>query len=140
MSRLFGAPVGSLAAVLAGVLMLVLGAVAVLALRNRVFFRLGVRNVRRRPARTALIVAGSMLGTAIIAAALTTGDTMSHTIRGAAVTALGQTDEVVAAKGIDTALAARRRGDRRPVLPAGLRRPHRTAHAPRPASSTASRP
>ncbi|MGZ6682458.1 MAG: ABC transporter permease, partial [Solirubrobacteraceae bacterium] len=106
MSRLFGAPVGSLAAVLAGVLMLVLGAVAVLALRNRVFFRLGVRNVRRRPARTALIVAGSMLGTAIIAAALTTGDTMSHTIRGAAVTALGQTDEVVAAKGIDTALAA----------------------------------
>ncbi|HEX6620364.1 MAG TPA: ABC transporter permease, partial [Solirubrobacteraceae bacterium] len=106
MSRLFGAPVGSLAAVLAGMLLLVLAAVAVLALRNRVFFRLGVRNVRRRPARTALIVAGSMLGTAIIAAALTTGDTMSHTIRGAAVTALGQTDEVVAAKGIDTALAA----------------------------------
>jgi putative ABC transport system permease protein len=106
MSRLFGAPVGSLAAVLAAMLMLALGAVAVLALRNRVFFRLGVRNVRRRPARTALIVAGSMLGTAIIAAALTTGDTMSHTIRSSAVTALGQTDEVVAARGIETALAA----------------------------------
>src|SRR5512132_4364066 len=106
MTRLFGAPIGSLTAVLAGVLVLAMGVVAVLALRNRVFFRLGVRNVRRRPARTALIIAGSMLGTTIIAAALTTGDTMSHTIRGAAVTALGQTDEVVAAQGIDTALAA----------------------------------
>src|SRR5512134_1055772 len=99
MSRLFGAPVGSLAAVLAAVVVLALAAVAVLAMRNRVFFRLGVRNVRRRPARTALIVAGSMLGTAIIAAALTTGDTMSHTIRITAVDALGTTDETIAPRG-----------------------------------------
>ena len=57
-------------------------------LRNRVFFRLGVRNARR-PGRTALIVAGLMLGTTIIAAALATGDTMSHTVRSAAVASLG---------------------------------------------------
>ena len=49
------------------------------------WFKLGVRNVGRRRGRTALIVVGLMLGTTIIATALTTGDTMSHTIRGAAV-------------------------------------------------------
>jgi len=105
-SKLFGIPVGSLAAVLTVLLIVVLGAVAALSLRNRVFLRLGIRNVRRRPGRSALIVAGSMLGTAIIAAALATGDTMSQTIRSSAITALGRTDEVVAAKGADAELAA----------------------------------
>ena len=52
-----------------------------LALRNPVLVRLGVRNFGRRRGRTALIVLGLMLGTTIIAAALVTGDTMSHTIR-----------------------------------------------------------
>jgi putative ABC transport system permease protein len=105
-SKLFGIPVGGLAAVLVLLLGAVLAAVAVLALRNRVFLRLGVRNVRRRPGRSALIVVGLMLGTAIITAALATGDTMSHTIRSSAVSALGQTDEIVAAKGVETTLAA----------------------------------
>jgi putative ABC transport system permease protein len=51
-----------------------------------------------------------MLGTAIIAAALATGDTMSQTIRSSATAALGQTDEVVAAKGIEAALATESSG------------------------------
>jgi putative ABC transport system permease protein len=105
MSKLFGIPVGGLAAALVLILAIFLAALGALALRNRVFFRLGVRNVRRRGGRSALIVVGLMLGTAIITAALATGDTMSHTIRSAAVSALGRTDEVVAAKGISTALA-----------------------------------
>jgi putative ABC transport system permease protein len=104
-SKLFGIPVGGLAAALVLILAVVLAAVAVLALRNRVFLRLGVRNVGRRRGRSALIVVGLMLGTAIITAALATGDTMSHTIRSAAVSALGQTDEVVAAKGVGTSLS-----------------------------------
>ena len=108
MSKLFGIPVGGLAAALVLILAIVFAALAVLALRNRVFFRLGVRNVRRRRGRSVLIVVGLMLGTAIITAALATGDTMSHTIRSAAVSALGRTDEVVAAKGISTALATSR--------------------------------
>ena len=49
-------------------------------------------------ARSALIVVGLMLGTTIIAAALD-GDTMNHTIRSTAVSALGETDEVVSARG-----------------------------------------
>jgi putative ABC transport system permease protein len=78
-----------------------LGVVAGLAIRNRVLFRLGLRNAIRRPARTALIVLGLMLGTTIISAALATGDTMSHTIRSAAITSLGQTDELVSARSAD---------------------------------------
>ena len=39
-----------------------------------------------------------MLGTTIIASALATGDTMSHTIRTAAITSLGQTDELVSVR------------------------------------------
>ena len=105
MSELFGIPVDAMAVVLVIVLAIALGAVAALAFRNRVFFRLGVRNVRRRPGRSALIVVGLMLGTAIITAALATGDTMSQTIRSSATSALGQADEVVAAKGVEASLA-----------------------------------
>ena len=98
MRELFGVPMGGLAVGLGLVTAVALGAVAVLAIRNRVLFRMGLRNALRRPARTALIVLGLMLGTTIIAAALSTGDTMSHTIRSAAVSALGETDEVVSAR------------------------------------------
>jgi putative ABC transport system permease protein len=103
MTKLFGIPIESLAIGLAGALALVLLGVAAFAVRNMVFLRLGVRNVRRRPGRSALIVAGSMLGTTIIAAALATGDTMSQTIRSSAIATLGRADEIVTAKGVDPA-------------------------------------
>ncbi len=105
MSKLFGIPMSVLAVVLVAALAAALSLVVALGLRNRVFFRLGVRNVRRRPGRSALIVVGLMLGTAIIAAALATGDTMTQTIRSSAVTALGQTDELVSARGATPDLA-----------------------------------
>ena len=99
MARLFGIPMGILAVVLVAALAAALVSVAVVAARNRVFLRLGIRNAQRRPGRSALIVVGLMLGTAIIAAALATGDTMTQTIRSSAVSALGQTDELVSARG-----------------------------------------
>jgi putative ABC transport system permease protein len=105
-TKIFGIPVGGLTAVLVVLLAIALAAVAALAVRNRVFFRLGVRNLKRRRGRTVLIVTGLMLGTAIISAALATGDTMSHTIRSSAATSLGRTDEVIAPKGIEAALAS----------------------------------
>jgi len=105
-TKIFGIPVGGLTAVLVVLLALALAVVAALAVRNPVFLRLGIRNVRRRRGRTALIVTGLMLGTTIISAALATGDTMSHTIRSAATTSLGRTDEVVAARGVGAALAS----------------------------------
>ena len=99
MNEVFGVPAGTLAVVLLVALAAALAALAVLAARNPVLVRLGVRNAGRRRARSALIVLGLMLGTTIIAASLATGDTMSHTIRGTAIEALGRTDEVVAVPG-----------------------------------------
>jgi putative ABC transport system permease protein len=96
--RLLGAPVSTLAVVFAVALAVAVGVVAALALRNRVFLKLGLRNVSRRRARTAIIVVGLMLGTAIIASALSTGDTMAATIRSSVVRTLGNTDESVGLK------------------------------------------
>jgi putative ABC transport system permease protein len=104
MEKLFGIPMGPLATALAILLALVVAVVATFAVRNFVFFKLGVRNVPRRRARTALIVAGLMLGTTIIAAALSSGDTMSNTVRSTAVQMVGATDEVIATKGADVAI------------------------------------
>lgn len=105
MERLFGIPMGGLAAALVAALVVVLAGVGALALRNRVFLRLGVRNAARRRSRTALIVAGLMLGTTLIAAALSTGDTMAHTVRSTVITSLGQTDELISARGAEIELA-----------------------------------
>jgi putative ABC transport system permease protein len=99
MTKLFGLPLVPLAAVTVGVVAVALGVLAAFALRNPILLRLGIRHVGRRRGRSALIVLGLMLGTAIIASALATGDTMSHTIRTGAVKSLGYTDEVIAAKG-----------------------------------------
>ena len=105
MNKLFGIPVGTLALVLVALLVLALGVIVAVAVRNRVFVRLGLRSAERRRGRSALVVAGLMLGTVIISAALATGDTMSQTIRSAALGALGQADEVVGAKGIGSMFA-----------------------------------
>ncbi len=99
MNKLFGIPMGGMETVLLAGLAVAFALVTALALRNRIFFRLGIRNARRRRGRSALIVVGLMLGTAIITASLATGDTMARTVRSSAVTALGQTDELVAARG-----------------------------------------
>ena len=99
MNELFGIPLDILLLILAIGLGVAFGILAVLAIRNPVLVRLGVRNFGRRRSRTSLIVLGLMLGTTIVAAALVTGDTMSHTIRTTATAALGESDEVVSAKG-----------------------------------------
>jgi putative ABC transport system permease protein len=101
MNEFFGIPMGPLASTLVVVLAVLLGALGALAIRNRIFLRLGIRNLTRRRARTALIVLGLMLGTTIIASALATGDTMSHTIRSSAVESLGATDELVSVRGAE---------------------------------------
>ncbi len=105
MQRLFGMPVATLAVVLSLVLGVALALIATLAIRNRVFFRLGIRNVRRRPGRSGLIVVGLMLATAIIAAALGTGDTMGRTVRSSTLQTLGNSDEWITLKGAKPDLA-----------------------------------
>jgi putative ABC transport system permease protein len=64
-----------------GLLLLILVVVAivaaVLALRNRVPFRIAMRNVRRGRWRTVLIVLGLLVGTAIISGSLVINDTVA---------------------------------------------------------------
>ena len=71
----------TIAGTLSTILILVIVSLALLAWRHRVFFKLGVRPIPRRPAQSILIVLGLMLATLIITAAFITGDTLSHSIR-----------------------------------------------------------
>ncbi len=102
MESLFGAPMDTLMVVFLTAFVIIMALVAVLALRNRVFFKLGVQNIPRVRSRTALVILGLMLGTLIISAAFSTGDTMSHTVRSTVLRSLGNIDEVVSVSGTDT--------------------------------------
>ena len=81
--------------VLLGVVLLVTAVVAILALRNRLLFKLALRNIPRRRAQTILIVVGLMLSTVIITSAFGTGDTISYSVRSSALAGLGNVDEAV---------------------------------------------
>ena len=95
MQNIFGIPVTSIMVALLVVFGLCMAVGVWIALRQRVVFRLGVRNIPRRPAQTILIVIGLMLSTLIIAAAFTTGDTLNSSIRSEVYDVLGRVDEVV---------------------------------------------
>lgn len=69
--------------------------VTVEALRRRILLRMAVRNATRRPRQTATVIAGLMVGTAIISAALIAGGSAGSAIRGAVYDALGPVDETV---------------------------------------------
>jgi putative ABC transport system permease protein len=95
MQKLFGLELASIAGSLTAVLLLVIAALGLLALRQPVFFKLGLRPIPRRRAQSTLIVLGLMLATLIITAAFITGDTLSHTIRTQAVQGMGEIDELI---------------------------------------------
>src|SRR6266508_4770082 len=97
MNDLLGIPMGTMMTSLLALLTVCLLTVAWVAWRRPVIFKLGVRNIPRRRAQTTLIVAGLMLSTLIIAAALGTGDTINHSITGDVYTNLGQVDELIVA-------------------------------------------
>ncbi|MCK4267267.1 MAG: ABC transporter permease, partial [Actinomycetia bacterium] len=101
METLFGIPIDNLMVGLTLALLSLLAFLAVLASRNRVLFRIGVRNISRRPAQTGLIVLGLMLATLLVSSSLVTGDTISYSIQSSAVKSLGQTDLIVQPKDVD---------------------------------------
>ncbi len=103
MQKLFGAPLTTIAIVMVVLFVIAAIVVVTLAFRNRIMFKLGVRNIPKRPAQTALIVLGLMLSTVLITAAFSTGDTLVYTIKSVAVDALGNTDEIVTVPNAETA-------------------------------------
>jgi putative ABC transport system permease protein len=66
-----------------------------LALRAPVLRRLALRQVVRRGTESALVVTGSVLGTAIIVGSLVVGDTLGFSVRQVAYRTLGPVDERV---------------------------------------------
>ena len=80
-----------------------LGIIALIisALRNRVMFKMAVRNLPRRRANTVLTLLGLMLAAMIFAASFSTGDTLTHSIRSMAVKDLGEVDIMVVSEGIE---------------------------------------
>jgi putative ABC transport system permease protein len=98
MDTLFGIPTNQLTLVLLGVFAAGALILASLALRDRTSFRMAVRNIPRRKAQSALIVAGLMLATVLFSAAFTTGDTLTNSLRAQALENIGRVDVVVRAE------------------------------------------
>ncbi len=76
-----------------------LATVGYVVMRNRIMFLMGLRNMPRRRARTALIIIGLMLSTLIISAAFTTGDTVDYSLTNETYNLLGHADEIVQQRG-----------------------------------------
>jgi putative ABC transport system permease protein len=72
---------------------------AVVLVRRPVLRRLAVRNAVRRPRETALVLLGSLLGTAIITSSFVVGDTLDASLTRSAFTQLGPIDEIVPTSG-----------------------------------------
>ena len=98
MDELFGIPTDQLTLVLLVVFMMGALTLALLAARDRISFRMAARNIPRRKAQSALIVAGLMLATVLFSAAFTTGDTLTNSLRVQALENVGRVDVVVKAE------------------------------------------
>jgi putative ABC transport system permease protein len=66
---------------------------------NRILFKMALRNSARRKSATALVLAGLMVGTAIIAASLVVSDTLDNFIVGEVAKGYGAVDFFVAGPG-----------------------------------------
>jgi putative ABC transport system permease protein len=75
---------------------LALGGAAYQMVRRPMLRRLAVRDALRRRSETMLVIAGSLLGTAIITGSFIVGDTLDSSIRVTAATQLGPIDEAIA--------------------------------------------
>ncbi len=95
MDSLFGIPMNAIMVVLLVLLGISLATVGVVALRSRVMFMVGLRNIPRRLAQTVLIIIGLMLSTLIISAAFTTGDTVDNSISSWVYDVVGHVDEII---------------------------------------------
>ncbi|TQK49987.1 ABC-type lipoprotein release transport system permease subunit [Streptomyces sp. SLBN-118] len=78
-------------------LAIALSALVLVAVRQPVSRRLAFRQLARRRTEAALVISGSVLGTAIIVGALVVGDTLNFSVRQEAYRTLGPVDERVIA-------------------------------------------
>ncbi len=95
MKELFGLSMNVVMVFLLAVFLAGMAVVLVMALRNRIMLKLGLRPIRRRLGQTVLIIIGVMLSTLIVSAAFGTGDTLSVSIRDDTLRSLKTIDEII---------------------------------------------
>ncbi len=95
MTTLFSIPVSTLTIVLLSITLAILGLVALLALTNLIFFKIGARNIPRRRAQMFLIIFALMLSTTLLTSVLATGDVINEAVQSVAVYNLGAVDETI---------------------------------------------
>jgi len=95
MNELFGVSMNTIAAVCLVVTAAIFVLVALIAWRNPVMFKMGLRNIPRRKAQTALIISGLMLSTLIMSAAFGTGDTLTTSVTAEVYNLAGEADELI---------------------------------------------
>ena len=95
MEELFGLSMNVLMVVVLAIFLAAMAVLTVVASRNRIMLKMGLRPIPRRLGQTALIIIGVMLSTLIIAAAFGTGDTISFSIRKEVVDSLKTIDELI---------------------------------------------
>ncbi|HEV3473727.1 MAG TPA: FtsX-like permease family protein, partial [Actinomycetota bacterium] len=79
------------------------------AIRRPMLRRLAIRDAVRRPTETMLVIAGSLLGTALITGSFIVGDTLDSSIRASAYNQLGPVDETLSLTDPETAVDVERR-------------------------------
>ena len=95
MIRLFGFSIHALTSTLLIITVVIIGGVVLLALFNRIFFKIGVRNIPRRRMQMVLIVFALMLSTTLLSSVLATGDILNATVQSVAVYNWGNIDELI---------------------------------------------
>jgi putative ABC transport system permease protein len=106
MSEIFGISANTLLIILGCFTALILVFVGLMALRNPLAFRLGIRNLPRRKGQTLLVIGGLALSTMIITSALGIGDTIDYSTKSGVFKDLGAvdlrlgTDRIEASSGI----------------------------------------
>ncbi len=106
MNSLFGLSMNVIMVAMLVLLGISLSTVVFVALRNRLLFIIGLRNIPRRVAQTVLIIIGLMLSTLIISAAFTTGDTVDHSITSYVYQRAGSVDETIQFESGDSGFAS----------------------------------
>ncbi len=95
MTQIFGIPLDTLTTILVSITLVIVIGVLLLALTNKIFFKIGVRNIPRRRLQMLLIVFALMLSTTLLSSVLATGDVITAAVQSVAVYNYGNIDEII---------------------------------------------
>ncbi len=95
MTQIFGIPLDTLTTILVSITLVIVVGVLLLALTNKIFFKIGVRNIPRRRLQMLLIVFALMLSTTLLSSVLATGDVITAAVQSVAIYNYGSIDEII---------------------------------------------